>query len=164
MDRRVFVALGIIAAAAGSPALALQVERAQERGQMLHVNRASLLDAIYRIGVADNGASVGAEALVALGHNREEASQMATLAVSIIRKAGSSTNFAMLVDGQRVPGVTLDARETALLRRVSASRGRDGGRTWEGHSLRAAGGIWDGRTWEGSAITDRRRVPETRRQ
>ena len=39
MDRRVFMALGILAAAAGSPVFAEQVRVASAKGELLHVNR-----------------------------------------------------------------------------------------------------------------------------
>lgn len=127
---------------------------------MLHVDRSALIDAIYSVALSRNGAAVGVRALTRLGHNREEATQMSRLAISIVRKSGSPENFRMLVDGRRPDGVRLDDRESALLRSVSASGGSGGpGRTWEGSALAAAPRpgqgaqetIWDGYTWEGSA-------------
>lgn len=171
MDRRVFLALGVLAAAAGSPAFAQQVRTAGEKGQMLHVHPAELVRAIYRVALSRNGVAVGTQALVKLGHNRAEASQMTGLAISIVRKCRSLDNFLRLADGSRPEGVTLDDREMALLRSVGVPRSAAGarswegssGRTWEGSEMIAAPGAgagtsedrlhtrWDGRTWEGSA-------------
>ena len=168
MDRRVFLALGVLAAAAGSPAFAQQVRTAGEKGQMLHVRPAELIRAIYRVALLRNGAAVGTQALVKLGHNRAEASQMTGLAISIVRKCRSLDNFLRIADGSRPEGVMLDDREIALLRSVGVPRGGaagarvwegNSGRTWEGSEMIAAPRpgdnrpqtIWDGRTWEGSA-------------
>lgn len=155
MDRRVFLALGILAAAAGSPAFAEQVRVAGEKGQMLHVNRDALVQAIYRVALSANGSTVGTNALMKLGHNRGEASQITAMAISIARKSGTAENFEMLVSGRQPSGIVLDARERALLSRFALA-GNTGtvwdGRTWEGSALSAARKtIWDGRTWEGSA-------------
>ena len=169
MDRRVFLALGVLAAAAGSPAFAQQVRVAGEKGQMLHVNPTALVRAIYQVAMSRNGAAVGTRALVKLGHNRAEAGQITTLAISIVRKCRSLDAFLMLADGSRPAGVMLDDREVALLRRVGVPRGGaagarvwegSSGRTWEGSEMIAAPRpgdnrpptIWDGRTWEGSAM------------
>lgn len=166
MDRRVFLALGVLAAAAGSPAFAEQVRVAGEKGSMLHVRAADLVRSIYRVGLSRNGQSVGTKALVKLGHNRAEAGQMTTLAISIARKCGSLENFLMLGEGKRAPTVRLDDREMALLRRVGVPRGGpagarvwegSSGRTWEGSAMVAGkpvgpAAIWDGRTWEGSEM------------
>lgn len=152
MDRRVFLALGVLAAAAGSPAFAEQVRVAGEKGKMLHVNRAALIQAIYRVGLSRNGTSVGTKALTVLGHNRNEAARMAALGVSIVRKSGSPDKFAMLVNGGAAAGVALTGPEMGLLRRVASRPGSTiwDGRTWEGSaSLHTK---WDGHTWEGSEM------------
>lgn len=169
MDRRVFLALGVLAAAAGSPAFAAQVRAASEKGQMLHVHPAELVRAIYRVAMSRNGAAVGTAALIKLGHNRTEAAQMTGLAISIVRKCRSLDNLLMLGEGRRPEGVTLDDREMALLRSVGVPRGAaaartwegSSGRTWEGSELAVSSGTgagddrlhtrWDGRTWEGSS-------------
>lgn len=161
MDRRIFLALGVLAAAAGSPAFAEQVRAAREQGGMLHIDRGALVDAIYRVALSRNGAAVGTRALTHLGHNRGEAAQMTRLAIGIARKSGSPESFRMIVDGRLPAGVRLDDRESALLRSVRAGGGSGGpGRTWEGSAMTAAPRpgqgarptIWDGRTWEGSEV------------
>jgi len=160
VDRRVFLALGVLAAAAGSPAFAEQVRVAGEKGKMLHINRDMLILAIYTVALSRNAQAVGVNALTKLGHNRDEARQMTTLAISIARKSKTAKNFKMLVDGRSSAGIMLDEREMALLRRVGSSTGGEGGiwgRTWEGSEMIAAprpgrpATVWDGRTWEGSS-------------
>ncbi len=154
MDRRVFLALGILAAAAGSPAFAEQVRVAGEKGKMLHVNRDALIRAIYQVALSKNGSTVGTKALMQLGHNRDEASQTTTLAISIARKSRTAANFKMLVDGRLPDGIVLDARERALLSKFALANHTGtiwDGRTWEGSALKASKTIWDGRTWEGSS-------------
>lgn len=164
MDRRVFLALSVLAAAAGSPAFAEQVRVAGEKGSMLHLHPRALVRSIYRVALSRNGQSVGTKCLVKLGHNRSEAAQMATLTISIARKCGSLENFLKLGSGKPLPDVRLDSREMALLRRVgvggAAAAGTwegSSGRTWEGSAMVAGkpvgpAAIWDGRTWEGSAM------------
>jgi hypothetical protein len=164
MDRRVFLALGVLAAAAGSEAFAAQVRLAGEKGQMLHVDGGALVKAIYQVALSRDGVAVGTRALTKLGHNPAEARQMTRLAISIVRKCGSYDNFLGLAGGKAPDGVKLDSREMALLRRVGVPRAAaagtwegSSGRTWEGSALAAPrpgtpGTVWDGRTWEGHSL------------
>lgn len=157
MDRRVFMALGILAAAAGSPVFAEQVRVASDKGELLHVNRGALIQAIYRVAMSGKASTVGGNALMKLGHNKGEAAQITALTISIARKSRSAANFEMLVDGREVAGVMLDDRERALLSRYSGGNAAGGsvwdGRTWEGSAYAATRlhTKWDGYTWEGSA-------------
>ena len=157
MDRRVFMALGILAAAAGSPVFAEQVRVASAKGELLHVNRRALIQAIYHVALSGKASTVGGNALMKLGYNKGEAAQITALTMSIARKSRSAANFEMLVDGREVEGVMLDDRERALLSRYFGGNAAGGtvwdGRTWEGSDYAAARlhTKWDGRTWEGSA-------------
>ena len=163
MDKRVLLALGILAAAAGSPAFAEQVRVASEqvrvageKGKMLHVNRDALIQAIYRVALSPNGSTVGTKCVMKLGHNRDEARQTVEVAISIARKSRTAENFKMLVDGRLPAGIVLDARERALLTQFALANHTGtiwDGRTWEGSALKASSPtVWDGRTWEGSSM------------
>ena len=157
MDKKAFLALAILASSAAvSPVFAAEVRRAEAQQDMRHITREELVRAIYDISLSPGGAGTASKALVELGHSREEADEMARLAVDIARKAGSYGNFFALLDGSKPKDVVLSEREVALLRSTvgGASESRLhtkwDGRTWEGSASKIHT-KWDGRTWEGSA-------------
>lgn len=154
MDRRLFLALTTLAAAAASPVLAQQVARAVATGEAHHISRDEVIRALYRTCTGGNMA-LGIKALTELGHAPGEARELASQASSIAKKSMSFENFRMLLlEGRASKDFMLSDRETALIRSLHT---KWDGRTWEGSAMRAkprpakATVGWDGRTWEGSA-------------
>ncbi|OYX46861.1 MAG: hypothetical protein B7Y97_13135 [Sphingomonas sp. 32-66-10] len=148
MDNRVFAALLVLASAAeAGPALSAQLGAGQ-------VSRTAVVQSVYNVAVSPNAQKVGTEAFAKLGYAPAEAGQMAGLAATIARKAGSYANFAAIVGGRTPAGIMLDPRESAMIRTLS---GKLGGGAAGGPTTRSAGAgaTWEGtsgRTWEGSAM------------
>ena len=153
MNRRTFAALMTLASASGAwPALAAELSGPAAGGPMGRPSRGSVVRSVYGVALSPTGPRVGAKAFTELGFNPREAAQLTETAIGIARKARSYDNFLAVIDGKSPSGVTLTARETAMLRSLVArsgggeprSRLHQGldGNTWEGHG---------GRTWEGRA-------------
>lgn len=142
MDKKTILALLALASAAESPALAQQVRQAEKTGDAKHISQTDLLRAVYKVSLNGNGAE---KALIHLGYNAAEASQITKTASKIASDAGSYENFRSIVEGKVPKGIKLSEQETALIRSVTLTTGgggRQGRRMWEGTK---------GRTWEGRA-------------
>jgi hypothetical protein len=161
VDRKLFLALTTLASAAGaSPAFAAEMKRAAAGGTAPLLSGEPLLRTIYGVSISRNGAAVGRKALAHLGRSPDEAAQITDLTRSIAMKAGSYDAFRTIAMRGTVPkGVTLTAREAAMLRSIRArvpngammSWDGDRGRTWEGSDTMSVGP--KGNTWEGSSDT-----------